>query len=151
MRSAKVIFSLSEKLWTEKYPSRRFSHLSTESTSMSPSSNGISKFTCTLKGVAWSFDEDVSHVGSRQRIFTKMYIISFLRRTRASSRNSLKGSPTPSYLFSSPISFFGLGMADIEKARLVRVLNSCTQILSGTCTKKNKGRVDRSDTIDPDL
>jgi hypothetical protein len=29
LRSAKVIFSLFEKLWTEKYPSSRFNHLST--------------------------------------------------------------------------------------------------------------------------
>jgi hypothetical protein len=68
LRSEKVIFSLSKKLWTEKYPSRRFNHLSTTSASISPSNNGISKFTCTLKGVAWPLDEDASPVGSRRRI-----------------------------------------------------------------------------------
>ena len=36
LRSAKVIFSLLEKLWTEKYPLRRFNHLSTTPTSISP-------------------------------------------------------------------------------------------------------------------
>jgi hypothetical protein len=30
LRSENVIFSLSENLWVEKYPSRRFSHLSME-------------------------------------------------------------------------------------------------------------------------
>jgi hypothetical protein len=63
-RSAKLIFSLSEKLWTENYPSGRFNHLSTSSASISPSNNGISKFICTLKGVAWPLYEDVSLVGS---------------------------------------------------------------------------------------
>jgi hypothetical protein len=33
--------------------------------SISPSNNGISKFTCTFKGVAWLLDEDASPVGSR--------------------------------------------------------------------------------------
>jgi hypothetical protein len=68
LRSEKVILSLLEKLWTEKYPSSRFNHLSTTSTSISPSNNGISKFTCTLKGVAWPLDEDASPVGSHRRI-----------------------------------------------------------------------------------
>jgi hypothetical protein len=58
-----VIFSLSKKLWTEKYPSNRFNHLSIASESISPSNNGISKFTYTLKGVAWPLDEDASPVG----------------------------------------------------------------------------------------
>jgi hypothetical protein len=65
LRSAKVIFSLSVKLWIEKYPSSKFNHLSITSASISSSNNGISKFTCTLKGVAWPLDEDASHVGSR--------------------------------------------------------------------------------------
>jgi hypothetical protein len=60
----KVIFFLLEKLWTEKYPLRKFNHLSKTSTSISPSNNGISKFNCTLKGVAWPLDEDASHVGN---------------------------------------------------------------------------------------
>jgi hypothetical protein len=34
-------FSLSEKLSTEKYPSRRFNHLPTTYASISPSNNGI--------------------------------------------------------------------------------------------------------------
>jgi len=34
LRSANIIFSLSEKLWTEKYPSRRFNHLFTASASI---------------------------------------------------------------------------------------------------------------------
>jgi hypothetical protein len=105
LRSAKVIFSLSKKLWTKKYPSSRFNHLSTTSASISPSNNGISKFTCTLKGVAWPLDEDASPVGSHRRICTKLSIISFLCRARDSSRNILKGSPTPSSFFSSPMGF----------------------------------------------
>jgi hypothetical protein len=40
-----------EKIVYQKNPSSRFNHLSTTSTSISPSNNGISKFTCTLKGL----------------------------------------------------------------------------------------------------
>jgi hypothetical protein len=101
-----VIFSLSEKLWTEKYPSSRFNHLSTTSASISPSNNGISKFTCTLKGVAWPLDEDASPVGSCRRIYAKLSIILFLYHARASLSNILIGSPAPSYLFSSPMGCF---------------------------------------------
>jgi hypothetical protein len=53
------------KIVDEKYPLRRFNHLSTTSTSISPSNNEISKFTCTLKGVAWLLDEYSSLVGNR--------------------------------------------------------------------------------------
>jgi hypothetical protein len=106
LRSEKVIFSLSEKLWTEKYSSSRFNHLSTTSTSISPSNNGISKFSCTLNGFAWTFYEDVSHVASHRRICAKLSIILFLCLTRDSSSKNLKGSPAPSSFFSSPMSFF---------------------------------------------
>jgi hypothetical protein len=78
-----VIFSLSEKLWTEKYPSRRFKHLSTTFASIGPSNDGISKLTYSLKGVAWPLDEDASHVRSRRRIM-KLSIILFLCRARDS-------------------------------------------------------------------
>jgi hypothetical protein len=98
-----MIFSLSKNLWTEKYPLRKFNHLSTTSASISPSNNGISIFTCILKGVAWSLDEDASPLSSRQRICTKLSIILFLCRARASSSNILIGSPAPSYLFLSII------------------------------------------------
>jgi hypothetical protein len=91
------------KLWTEKYPLSIFNHLSTTSASISPSNNGISKFTCTLKGVAWSLDEDASPVGSCRRICIKLSIISFLFRRRDSSSNILIESPAPSYLFSCPM------------------------------------------------
>jgi len=107
LKSAKVIFSLSKKWWTEKYPSSRFNHLSTTFTSISPSNNGISKFTCTLKGVAWLLDEDVSPVGNRRRIYENFPIILFLCHARDSSSNISKGSPAPSYFFSSPMGFFG--------------------------------------------
>jgi hypothetical protein len=133
-----VIFSLSEKLWTEKYPSSRFNHLSTTSASISPSNNGISKFTCTLKGVAWPLDEDASPVGNLSKDLCEVvhhFVPLFMRD---SSRNILIGSPTPSYFFSSPMGCFGLGATDLVMDRLVRVPTSCTQILSGTCTKKNK-------------
>jgi hypothetical protein len=103
--SAKVIFSLSEKLWTEKYPLRRLKHLSTTFASIGPSNNGISKFTYTLKGVAWPLDEDASPVASRQRIYTNFSIILFLCRARDSSSNILIGSPAPSSFFSSPMDF----------------------------------------------
>jgi hypothetical protein len=105
LRSQKVIFSLSEKLWAKKYPSSRFIHLSTASASISPSNNGISKFTCTLKGVAWPLDEDVAPMGSHWRIYANLSIISFLFRTRDSLRKILKGSPAPSSFFLSPIIF----------------------------------------------
>jgi hypothetical protein len=101
-----VIFSLSKKLWTEKYPSSRFNHLSTTSASISPSNNGISKFTYTFKGVAWPLDEDASPVGNRRRICAKFSMISFLFHVRASSRSILIGSPTPSYFFLSPMGCF---------------------------------------------
>jgi hypothetical protein len=101
-----VIFSLSEKkLWTEKYPSSKFNHLSTASTYISPSNNGILKFTCTLKGVAWLLDGDASPMGSRRRICAKLSIISFLCHMRDSSANILIGSPTPSSFFSSLMGF----------------------------------------------
>jgi hypothetical protein len=103
LKSAKVIFSLSEKIWTKKYPSSRFNHLSTTSASISPSNNGISKFTYTLKRVAWLPDEYVSLVGSHRRICEKFSIILFLCHARASLSNILKGSLAPSYLFSSPM------------------------------------------------
>jgi hypothetical protein len=64
LRIAKVIFSLSKKSWAEKHPLRRFNRLSTTSASISPSNNGISKFTYTLKGVAWLLDEDASPLGN---------------------------------------------------------------------------------------
>jgi hypothetical protein len=105
LRSEKVIFSLLEKLWNEKYPLSRFNHLFTTSGYISPSNNGISKFTCTLKGVAWPLDEDVSPVGSHQRICAMFSIISFLCCARAFSRNFLKGSPAPQYFFLSPMGF----------------------------------------------
>ena len=101
--SAKVIFSLSKKLWTEKYPSRRFNHLSTTSASISPSNNGISKLTYTLKGIACSLDEDASPVSNHQRICMKLSIISFLCHARTSLSNILIGYPAPSCLFLSPM------------------------------------------------
>jgi hypothetical protein len=100
LRSAKVIFSLFEKLWTEKYPSSRFNHLSTTFASIQPSNIVISKFICTLKGVAPPLEEDASPVGSLQRICVKLSIILFLCCVRDSSINSLKGSPVPSSFFS---------------------------------------------------
>jgi hypothetical protein len=48
----------------KKYPSRRFNHLSTKSSFISPSNNGISKFPYTLKEVAWILYEDASPVGN---------------------------------------------------------------------------------------
>jgi hypothetical protein len=109
LKEHKGNFSLSKKLWTKKYPSRRFNHLSTTSTSIWPSNKGISKLTCTLKGEAppkWLIDEDVFLVGIHQRICAKLSIISFLCHTRASLRNSVKGSPAPSSLFSSSMGGF---------------------------------------------
>jgi hypothetical protein len=106
LRSAKVIFSLLKKLWTEKYPSSIFNHLSTTSASISPSNNGISKFACTLKGVACLLDEDASPVGSHRRICIKLSIILFLCHARASSSNILKGLFSPSSFFSSPMGFY---------------------------------------------
>jgi len=96
LRSEKVIFSLSKKLWTKKYPSSRFNHLSTTSASISPSNNGISKFHYTLKGVAWPPDEDASPVGNRRKIYAKLSIILFLCHVRASSSNILIRSLAPS-------------------------------------------------------
>jgi hypothetical protein len=103
LRSEKVIFSRPKKLWTEKYHSSRFNHLSTTSASISPSNNGISKFTCTLKGVSWLPDEDGSLMGNCRRIYAKLSIISFLCRARDSLSNILIRSPDLSYFFSSPM------------------------------------------------
>jgi len=91
------------KLWTKKYPSSRFNHLSTTSASIGPSYNGISKFTCTLKGVAWPLDEGASLVGSCRRICANLSIISFLFHARVSSSNILKGSLAPPSFFSYPM------------------------------------------------
>ena len=60
LRSENVIFSLSEKLWTKKYPSRRFNHLSMASAFIWTSNIGISKLICTLKGTAPSLKVDPS-------------------------------------------------------------------------------------------
>jgi hypothetical protein len=105
LEECKSNFSLSEKLWNEKYPSSRLNHLSTTFASISPSNNGISKFTYTLKGVAWPLDVDASPVGSSRRICAKLSIIMFICRARDSSSNILKGSLAPSYFFSSPMSY----------------------------------------------
>jgi hypothetical protein len=101
LRSAKVLFSLSEKLCTEKYPSSRFNHLSTTSASIWPSNKGISKFNYTFKGATRHFDEDALPVCSRPRICVKLSIISFICRAKASLSNNLKESPTLSTLISS--------------------------------------------------
>jgi hypothetical protein len=97
------MFSLSEKLWIEKYPLSRFNHLSTTFASINPSNNGISKFMCNLKLVAWPLDEYSSPVGSHRRICANLFVISFLFSARDSSRIILKGYTTPSYLFVSPM------------------------------------------------
>jgi hypothetical protein len=68
LRSEKVIFSLFKKLWTEKYPSSRFNHLSTTYASIRTSNIGISNLIFTLKGVAPPLEEDVSPVGTHRRI-----------------------------------------------------------------------------------
>jgi hypothetical protein len=99
LRSVKVIFSLLKKLCIENQPSRRFNHLSTKSSFISPSNNGISKFDYTLKGVAWIPYEDASPVGNRRRICINLSIISFLFYARASLRNILKGPPASSSFF----------------------------------------------------
>jgi hypothetical protein len=105
LRSEKVIFSLSEKLWTKKYSSSRLNHLSTTSTSIIPSNNEISKKNCPLKDIAWLLDEDASLVGSRQRICIKLSIILFLFRARDSLRKISIGSHAPLSFFSSPMCF----------------------------------------------
>jgi hypothetical protein len=50
-------------------------------------------------------DEYASRMGSHQRIYAKLSIILFLCCVIPSLRNILIGSPTPSYLFSSPMGF----------------------------------------------
>jgi len=65
---------------------------------------GISKLTCTLKGMApleFLLDEDVSPVGSHRRIWEKLSIIASLYLSRASLSNILKGSHAPLSFFSS--------------------------------------------------
>ena len=116
LRSAKVIFSLFKNLWTEKYPSSRFNHLSIASASIWPSNIGISKFICTWKGGAPSLEEDVLPVGSHQRICVKISIISFLCCVRDSSRNILKGSLVLSSFFSPSMEIF-LGVREQFSSR----------------------------------
>ena len=116
LRSAKLIFSLFEKLWTEKYPSSRFNHLSIAFASIWPSNIGILKFIYTLKGATPPFEEDASPVGSRRRICAKLSIISFLYCVWVSSRNILKGSPVPSSFF-SPAMRGRLGVWDLFSSR----------------------------------
>ena len=97
--------SMSEKLWTEKYPSRTFNQLSRASASILPSNKGISKLTCTLKGGASrkqlliEYALDAARI--RRNIWVKLSIISFLYRSRPSSSNELIGYPAPLSLFSS--------------------------------------------------
>jgi hypothetical protein len=116
LRSAKVIFSLFEKLWTEKYPSSRFNHLSMTSASILPSNIEISKFIYTLKGEVPPFEEDASPIGSHRRICTKLSIISFLYCVRASSINNLKGSLVLSSFF-SPTMGGHLGVQELLSSR----------------------------------
>lgn len=104
LRSENVIFSQLEKSRTEKYPSNRFNHLSTMSTSIRPSNMGKLKLTYALKGVVPReslLDEDASLVGSCRRIWAKLSIITSLSHLRASSSDILKGSLAPSSFFSS--------------------------------------------------
>jgi len=100
-----MIFYVLEKLWIEKYPSSKFNHISTTSPSICPSNKGISKLTCTLKGVAppkWLLDDDPSvYVDIHRRIWMKLSKILFLCRARASLSNLLMRSPAPSFVFSS--------------------------------------------------
>jgi hypothetical protein len=65
-----------------------------------------------LEGVSPLLEEDVSRVGSRQRICVKLSIISFLCCVRDSSSNILKGPLVPSYLF-SPTMRGRFGVRDI--------------------------------------
>jgi len=116
LRSAKVIFSLFEKLWTEKYPSSRFNYFSTTSPSIWPSNIGISKFICTLKRAVPLLEEDASPVGSCRRICEKLSIILFLYCMRSSSINRLKGSPILSSFF-SPSMRDRLGVREIFSSR----------------------------------
>jgi hypothetical protein len=116
LRRTNVIFSLSEKLWTKKYSSIKFNHLSTTSASIWPSNIEISKFIFTLKRLAPSIEMDVSLVGSHRRICAKSSIISFLCSSRDSSRNILKGYFVPSSLFFPSMEGF-LGMREQFSSR----------------------------------
>ena len=64
----------------------------------------------------WNIEEDASPVGSRRRICAKLSIISFLCCVRASSINSLKGSPVPSSFF-SPAMGGRLGVRELLSSR----------------------------------
>ena len=151
LKCVKIIFSLLEKLWTKKYPSSRFNHLSTTSTSISPSNNGISKFTCTLKGIAWPLDGYASPVGSHRRIYANLSIISFLYRIRSSLNKILIGSPTPSSFFSSPMGC----CQDLHNRPGNGSIGSSSNFLYpnrvGYMHEENKWRVDHSNTTDLDL
>jgi hypothetical protein len=105
-----------EKVVDKKYPSKRFSHLSTTSASILPSNIGISKLICTLKGSMPPLEVDASLFGSHRRICEKLSIISFLYRSRASSSNILKGYHVPSYLFFPAMDGF-LGMLEHFSSR----------------------------------
>ena len=91
LRRKNIIFSLFEKLWTEKYSSTRFNHLSATSVSIRPSNMGISMLIYTLKGAAPMFEEYASFDGNHQRISAKLSIIPFLLFSGTSSSNIFKG------------------------------------------------------------
>jgi hypothetical protein len=94
------LFSI-QKLWTEKYPSSRFNHLSTDICVYLTFKYRNIKFYLYLEGGRTSVRRRcVALVGSRRRICVKLSIISFLCCMRIPQSNSLKGSPVPSYLFS---------------------------------------------------
>ena len=153
LRSEKVIFSLLKKLWSQKYPSNRFNHLSMTSASIFPSNMGMLNLTCTLKGVVppeWLLDEDVPSLGSCWMIYAKLSIItSFV----------YQGPPweifwydllLPHIYFHPPWASVGFCKADIARFHQIEPSLLIPRPCWG-CAKKDWEEVDRSDNTDPDL
>ena len=143
LRSAKVIFSQLEKSWTEKYPSNRFNHLSTTFASIYPSNMVMSKFTCTLKGVApleWLLDVDAQLVGCRWRNWEKLSIISFLDFWRPEREIFWYDLLVPHLSCCLPWAAVGVCKADLAKVQPDQALTPYTPTLLGTCKEVSRKR-----------
>ena len=141
LRSEKVIFSSLEKPWIKKYHSRICNHLSMPFTFILPSIIGISKLTCTLKGVTlieWLLEVDVLHVASLQRIWAKLSIIMFLYHSRASSSNYLKESSSPHLFFLPTREVVRVCKVGLAKVQPFLALTPYTLTSLRTCKEKQR-------------
>jgi len=84
----------------------------------------------------WILVEYVSPIGIFQMIWEKISIISFLYRSRASSRNNLIRSIAPSYLFSSSMGGHQVEEENIARIQAVQLSTPYILTLLGACIEK---------------